>query len=381
MFVAEVRGELVRAQTLRELYLKIKDHLDGSMCDYVSDYERRVVARVSYADNLICHFLVSYGLNYRCGYPSNLLFYDERFRSVKKLTPFWWHIAAAIVGAGVRDFDEMMSLLEEIKRYVVEGGARPHSIARLKGVMEPEDVKSIRDVLSDELKECWESLMRALSYHHSFYRNHWKRVHQFIREIAMRQERVCNGARVVEFIEEVTGISLPSQIIISTVEVFREGGGIFGVRTKDGSLATITMPCSKKFTLLCVDTLVHELSHIPVEEILKKRGLSRVVSTLLEGTPRIPEWVIEYIINELATVALEVIVVSCLISEDAVIHGWAKTISVKSILNAFDRDFSHAVSHWLDELVENEKLKNEVLRLASEMAERSQRGWLHLSRS
>lgn len=195
LFIAESPEDRVTARTPRELYLKIRDGLSEYLCDYVGDSEGRVIARVNYTDNLICHFFVSYGLNYTVGYPRELLHRNPQFDSVKRLSSYWWNIAAAVVGVSPKSIEEMLDLLVRLGSFCLEEAQRSQEIAALEEVMTDETVEEMRKSLGAELRQVWTALIEGLRHHDQVYRPHWETVREFVREVAKRQERVCNGAR------------------------------------------------------------------------------------------------------------------------------------------------------------------------------------------
>lgn len=181
---------------------------------------------------------------------------------------------------------------------------------------------------------------------------------------------------VVERLEKVSGVELPKRIIISTVEVFRRGGGIFAVVRRDWSEVTVILPCSREFTLLCIDALAHELSHLPVHKILAELNVAPIVDKV-RTKASVPEWAVRYVIEELAVAGLQSVVTSEILAPDAVCHGWARTESVRRLVSQFKGDLREALSHWLLELSRDEKLVQEVAKLAQDMSRLMAQGVFH----
>ncbi len=89
MFVAEYGDRTILAKSVKEIFEKTFMFIEECMYRYEGEYNRQIIVKVSYVDNLLAHFFVSYRMNYTFGFPVEKLLRNEIYEGIEALQPIW----------------------------------------------------------------------------------------------------------------------------------------------------------------------------------------------------------------------------------------------------------------------------------------------------
>ncbi len=364
MFVAKYRDKIISAGSVRDIFEKTFMFIEECLYRYEGEYDRRIVVRVSYIDNLLAHFFVSYRMNYTGGFPVEKLLRNKKYERIEALRPIWWDVSALVMYISPRNINELERILVAVGDFLINGSENEYveTMRRLYGVFDEDKLEVINKI--ENLEGLWELLMEAIRRHHEdFYSLYWNYIKDHLERIARCQETILNGSGLIDVLNELSGVELKAGITAEPLDVFRLGGGIFGVMTKDLSDIRISLTSTKQSTLTCIIDAIHELGHVYVGELLKS----------LDNFEELEKYVYEktgkkiqsrYVLDEIAVVAFQRLATLEVFGRDIEYHGWYRSKNVEYIVDKTQKaTLGEALQSWIREAKINKDLLGEIMKL------------------
>jgi len=364
VFVAEYKDRTIFAKSVKEIFEKTFMFIEECMYRYEGKYDGRIAVKVSYIDNLLAHFFVCYRMNYTGGFPVEKLLRNKHYEKIEALQPIWWDISALIMHISPNNIGELERILIAVGDYLINGAENKYVkvIRKLYGVFDDDKMEVIRKI--ENFENLWQLLIEAIRKHHEeFYSLYWNYIHDRIERIARCQETILNGSKIVNVLDELSGIELKAKITAEPLDVFRLGGGIFGVVTKDLSDIRIGLTATKRSTLMCIIDAVHELGHAYIEKLMKSlSNVEELEKYVYEKTKKKIQSA--YVLDEIAVVALQRLATLKVFGRDIEYHGWYRSKNVRYIVNRAQKtSLKEALQSWIKEAKTNNELLAEIIKL------------------
>ena len=363
MFVAEYGSRTISAKSVREILEKTFMFIEECMYRYEGEYDRRITVKVSYIDNLLAHFFVSYRMNYTGGFPVEKLPRNEHYEKIEALQPIWWDVAALVMYVSPNNIDEVERILMAVGDYLINGVENEYVkiMRKLYGVFDDDKLEVIKKI--ENFENLWQLLIEAIRKHHEeFYSLYWNYVRGRLEKIARYQETILNGSKIVSVLDELSGIELKAEITAEPLDVFRFGGGIFGVMTKDLSDVRIGLTSAKQSTLMCIIDATHELGHIYTGELMKSlSNVEELKKYVYEKTKKKIQS--HYVLDEIAVVAFQRIATLKVFGRDIEYHGWYRSKNVEYIVDKAQKTtLEEALQSWIEKVKTSDELLAEIIK-------------------
>ncbi len=231
----------------------------------------------------------------------------------------------------------------------------------LYGVFDEDRLKTIKKI--EDFENLWQLLIEAVKKHHEeFYSTYWNYIKDRLEKIARYQETILNGSKIISILDELSGIELKAKIAAEPLDVFRLGGGIFGVMTKDLSDIRISLTSAKSSTLTCIIDVTHELGHVYIEKLTKSLSdVEKLKEYLYEKTKKKSRSA--YVLDEIAVVAFQRLATLKVFGRDIEGHGWYRSKNVEYIVKKAQKTtLKDALQNWIKEIKTNRELLTEIIK-------------------
>ena len=368
MFVAVCGDREFVADSVREIYSLTKGMMDKCVYSFEGDYIKQIVVEVRYVDNLLAHFFVSHGFNYTFGFPEDKLFRLDDLSGFGILKDLWWHLSSLVMYLEPKTFKDLKRVLWDIYDFLVLDSNNYIDDARrmLYGVFENGFVNKLRS--NYDLDALLTRLIDSITRHNEKYREYWRGVENRLREIAMRQEGIINASGLIDIMRDVVGFNKEMEIKGIPFDVFRKGGGLYGVMRRDLSRVSIGLSSSRESTLMCIVEASYGLGHPFTHFVLNEFGeeISLIVKALEKHVNNYPIGI--YVVSEVVTIAYQITVTKRIFREPIPTHGWhySKNVAYISRRAEFD-EFKNVVKAWLERVRKDYEYFYELISLAKSL--------------
>jgi len=238
----------------------------------------RIVFRVRLADNILNHVLVISGINYAHGFPLELargVDIETRAKLYSSgLRKEWWFVAASVLSSEADNLDELLEVLTDMEA-VIHDGAEP---SKVRLAISREEFEKVVEVYP-ELNATWDSFLEkkreSLSRetfrllektlrkcYEDFYEKYWEERVEELRKLSVKLKKAADIMRPLKTLEDIIGRRFKASVLkVFPVDVFRTGGGIFGVHPD-----RVVCRASPSTVLGIYLDIAHEAGHILIDD-------------------------------------------------------------------------------------------------------------------
>jgi len=200
--------------------------------------------RVRLPDNILNHVLVISGVNYTSGFPLELArgvpmhlrakLYESGLRRE------WWFLAASILRSEAESIDQLLGLIDELEAFLHDSKT-PRNLKTAINREEYDmlascfpDVQSWEEYTEDKTKHLSRNTLNLLKRaiiecHRNFYGEYWKRRGPEIQRLAETLKKTVDIVQPLKALKNLLNMTVEENPIVHPVDVFRCGGGIYGV--------------------------------------------------------------------------------------------------------------------------------------------------------
>jgi len=343
----------------------------------------RVTFKVRLSDNILNHVLLLSRINFTCGFPLEL----AKGVSLDKLAKMnssglkkeWWFLSASILASEVNDLEELLEAVNELEAFIHEGvklnkirlalteewynklaKVYPDASTWDKRLIELKRNlnKEALQLLKSSIKECYDT----------FYAKYWKEREKELLKLSMELKKVVDILQPLKQLERITKIKFIHDVLeVFLVDVFRVGGGIYGV--PPNRIVHVTGVCAPLFVHL---TVAHEAGHLLMLMSDWRVKLAEDVISLAEEINVKRPLSLTYLIEEHVAALLQLKVDEYYYEERRTTHGFMGNEIFKLAEKVWERSKEELGASWdllkymrelLEEIKRNEVVAKELVKL------------------